>query len=78
VREAAYQTENWKRIGNDNPARKARGFARMQQALIAAQELGDEKMNLLQSILDKIEIKTRLLDQDFKNLGKCVINCVTF
>lgn len=42
----------------------------MQQALIAAQELGDEKMNLLQAILDKIEIKTRLLDQDFKNLGK--------
>lgn len=41
----------------------------MQQALIAAQELGDEKMNLLQAILDKIEIKTRLLDQDFKNLG---------
>ncbi|XP_044254201.1 inhibitor of growth protein 1 [Tribolium madens] len=68
VREAAYQTENWKKIGNDNPGKKARGFARMQQALIAAQELGDEKMNLLQSILDKIEIKTRLLDQDFKNL----------
>lgn len=44
----------------------------MQQALIAAQELGDEKMNLLQAILDKIEIKTRLLDQDFKNLGKYV------
>lgn len=42
----------------------------MQQALIAAQELGDEKMSLLQSISDKIEMKTRLLDQDFKNLGR--------
>lgn len=41
----------------------------MQQALIAAQELGDEKMGLLQAILEKIEIKTRLLDQDHKNLG---------
>lgn len=41
----------------------------MQQALIAAQELGDEKMSILQTILDKIEVKTRLLDQDHKNLG---------
>lgn len=41
---------------------------RMQQALIAAQELGDEKMSILQSIHEKIEMKTRLLDQDFKNL----------
>ncbi|KAJ8945091.1 hypothetical protein NQ318_005271 [Aromia moschata] len=40
----------------------------MQQALVAAQELGDEKLSLLQAILDKIEIKTRLLDQDFKKL----------
>lgn len=40
----------------------------MQTALIAAQELGDEKMHILQCITDKIEVKTRLLDQDFKNL----------
>lgn len=70
VRELALQTENFKSVGNNNPSKKARSFNRMQQALIAAQELGDEKMNLLQAILDKIEIKTRLLDQDFKNLGK--------
>ncbi|XP_057669642.1 inhibitor of growth protein 1 [Diorhabda carinulata] len=68
VREVAIQTENFKSIGNENPAKKAKSFTRMQQALIAAQELGDEKMSLLQTILDKIEIKTRLLDQDFKNL----------
>lgn len=65
----AIQTENFKNMGNDNPAKKAKSFSRMQQALIAAQELGDEKMSLLQNILDKIEIKTRLLDQDFRNLG---------
>ncbi|CAH1100959.1 unnamed protein product [Psylliodes chrysocephalus] len=68
VREVAIQTENFKNMGNDNPAKKAKSFSRMQQALIAAQELGDEKMSLLQNILDKIEIKTRLLDQDFRNL----------
>lgn len=49
-------------------SQKDRIFKRMQQALIAAQELGDEKLNLLQNILDKIEVKTRLLDQDFRNL----------
>ncbi|KAJ8984375.1 hypothetical protein NQ317_003523 [Molorchus minor] len=68
VREVALQTENFKNIGNDNPTKKARSFNRMQQALIAAQELGDEKMKLVQAIADKIEIKTRLLEQDFKNL----------
>lgn len=72
VREVALQTENFKNVGNNNPSKKARSFSRMQQALIAAQELGDEKMNLLQAILDKIEIKTRLLDQDFKNLGEFI------
>ncbi|CAG9765428.1 unnamed protein product [Ceutorhynchus assimilis] len=51
-----------------NRVKKEKMFKRMQQALIAAQELGDEKMNLLQSIHDKIELKTRALDQDFKNL----------
>lgn len=48
----------------------------MQQALIAAQELGDEKMSLLQAILEKIENKTRLLDQDHKNLGKYKIEVI--
>lgn len=68
VREAENQTEFWKNLKNDNVAKKTRAFIRMQQALIAAQELGDEKMSILQTILDKIEVKTRLLDQDHKNL----------
>ncbi|XP_060531142.1 inhibitor of growth protein 1 isoform X2 [Cylas formicarius] len=68
VREVTTQTEIFKGISNEDQVKKARSFARMQQALIAAQELGDEKMSLLQTILDKIEMKTRLLDQDFKNL----------
>lgn len=73
MREAEVQTKLCKSIGNDNPTKKARSFARMQQALIAAQELGDEKMGLLQSILEKIENKTRLLEQDHKNLGRDIV-----
>lgn len=70
MREVALQTEKYKSIGNDNPTRKARSFNRMQQALIAAQELGDEKLSVLQDILDRIEAKSRLLEDDFKNLGR--------
>ncbi|KAF7280275.1 inhibitor of growth protein 1 isoform X2 [Rhynchophorus ferrugineus] len=66
VREVTNQQRNIKNCANS--AQKDKIFKRMQQALIAAQELGDEKMSLLQSISDKIEMKTRLLDQDFKNL----------
>lgn len=68
VRELENQTQIWKNAANESAGKKARAALRMQQALIAAQELGDEKMNILQSIQDKIEMKTRLLDQDFKNL----------
>jgi len=66
VRDANNQKEVLKSVENGN--KKARAFIRMQQALIAAQELGDEKMKLLQNIMDKIEIKMRLLNQDQKNL----------
>jgi inhibitor of growth protein 1 len=38
------------------------------QALIAAQELGDEKLQVSQQLNDLIEMKTRQLDQDHKNL----------
>ncbi|GJQ82374.1 hypothetical protein Trydic_g441 [Trypoxylus dichotomus] len=68
VRELENQTQIWKNVANENTGKKTRAAMRMQQALIAAQELGDEKMSLLQSILERIEMKTRLLDQDFKNL----------
>ncbi|CAH0561291.1 unnamed protein product [Brassicogethes aeneus] len=67
VRDVASQVSSWKCLNHENPKRTRIG-ARIQQALIAAQELGDEKMSLLQSILDKIEGKTRMLDLDYKNL----------
>ncbi|XP_038120714.1 inhibitor of growth protein 1 homolog [Culex quinquefasciatus] len=46
-----------------------RAIVRMQQGLIAAQELGDEKLQIVQHLQDLIDHKTRTLDQDFKNLG---------
>ena len=46
-----------------------RAIVRMQQGLIAAQELGDEKLQIVQHLQDLIDCKTRQLDQDFKNLG---------
>ncbi|XP_053681105.1 uncharacterized PE-PGRS family protein PE_PGRS20 [Anopheles nili] len=42
---------------------------RIQKGLIAAQELGDEKLQIIQQLLDLIDHKTRQLDQDFSNLG---------
>lgn len=46
-----------------------RAMARIQQGLISAQELGDEKLQIVQQLQDLIDHKTRQLDQDFKNLG---------
>ncbi|XP_055539862.1 inhibitor of growth protein 3 [Wyeomyia smithii] len=46
-----------------------RVMVRIQQGLIAAQELGDEKLQIVQQLQDLIDHKTRQLDQDFKNLG---------
>ncbi|ERL91922.1 inhibitor of growth protein 1 [Dendroctonus ponderosae] len=66
VRDVQNQQKHLKECTSNNQKEKL--FKRMQQALIAAQELGDEKMTLLQIIQEKIEVKTRGLDQDFKNL----------
>uniref|UniRef100_A0A182VR73 Inhibitor of growth protein n=1 Tax=Anopheles minimus TaxID=112268 RepID=A0A182VR73_9DIPT len=46
-----------------------RATSRIQKSLIAAQELGDEKLQIIQQLLDLIDHKTRQLDQDFMNLG---------
>uniref|UniRef100_A0A182P2I9 Inhibitor of growth protein n=1 Tax=Anopheles epiroticus TaxID=199890 RepID=A0A182P2I9_9DIPT len=43
--------------------------SRIQKSLIAAQELGDEKLQIIQQLQDLIDHKTRQLDQDFVNLG---------
>lgn len=43
-------------------------MARIQQSLIAAQELGDEKLQVVTQLQEMIDLKTRQLDADFKNL----------
>lgn len=40
----------------------------MQQSLIQAQELGDEKMQIVTQLQELIDYKTRQLDTDQKNL----------
>lgn len=47
-----------------------RALLRVQQALIAAQEIGDEKLQIVQQVQDLIENKSRQLDLDYRNLGK--------
>uniref|UniRef100_A0A6M2DML9 Inhibitor of growth protein n=1 Tax=Xenopsylla cheopis TaxID=163159 RepID=A0A6M2DML9_XENCH len=51
-------------VGN----RKYRLITRIQQSLICAQELGDEKLQIVQQLQDLIDNKSRQLEQDFKNL----------
>lgn len=43
-------------------------MARIQQSLIAAQELGDEKLQIVTQLQELIDLKTRQLEHDFKNL----------
>lgn len=56
--------------GDSNTAGKSRALNRLQTVLIATQELGDEKLHLVQKVQDLIENKTRQLNLDFQNLGK--------
>lgn len=56
-----------------DPAIKRRALLRVQQALIAAQEIGDEKLQIVQQVQDLIENKSRQLDLDYRNLGTCCL-----
>lgn len=51
------------------PTARSRALVRIQQALIATQEIGDEKLQIVQILQDLIESKTKQLDMDFRNLG---------
>lgn len=51
---------------------RRRALLRVQQALISAQEIGDEKLQIVQQIQDLIENKSRQLDLDYRNLGKSI------
>ncbi|XP_039289458.1 inhibitor of growth protein 1 [Nilaparvata lugens] len=52
---------------SDNHLRR-KALHRVQTALISAQEVGDEKLQLAQAVQDLIENKSRQLDIDYKNL----------
>uniref|UniRef100_A0A1B6CF77 Inhibitor of growth protein N-terminal histone-binding domain-containing protein n=2 Tax=Clastoptera arizonana TaxID=38151 RepID=A0A1B6CF77_9HEMI len=51
-----------------DPHLRKRALTRIHHSLIAAQEVGDEKLQIVQQINDLIENKARQLDLDFKNL----------
>jgi len=53
---------------------KYRLLRKAQSTLISAQELGDEKLQIIQQLQDLIENKTRSLDNDYRNIGECTFN----
>ncbi|GLH12271.1 hypothetical protein R5R35_000228 [Gryllus longicercus] len=66
LKEVEQQQEMSRRDTDTNT--KRRTLIRIQQALIAAQEVGDEKLQIVQQIQDLIENKARQLDLDYRNL----------
>ncbi|XP_068619668.1 inhibitor of growth protein 1 [Battus philenor] len=57
---------------NTEERRRSRAALRLQAALVAAQEIGDEKLQVVQILQDLIDNKQRSLDADHKNLISCL------
>jgi inhibitor of growth protein 1 len=55
---------------NTEEKRRSRAALRLQAALVAAQEIGDEKLQVVQLTQDLIDNKQRSLDADHKKLSK--------
>lgn len=55
--------------------RRGRAALRLQAALVAAQEIGDEKLQVVQILQDLIDNKQRSLDADHKKLCKFFFIC---
>lgn len=53
---------------NSASSKQTRAVNQIKQSLISAQELGDEKMQVVTQLQEIIDQKTRQLDVDFKNL----------
>ncbi|XP_044748613.1 inhibitor of growth protein 2-like [Coccinella septempunctata] len=62
------EAKHWKKQADENPKQKQKCYLRMQIALSAAQEIGDEKMSVVQTMNDKIELRCRSLNMDLRNL----------
>ncbi|XP_004931306.1 inhibitor of growth protein 1 [Bombyx mandarina] len=52
--------------------RRTRAALRLQTVLVAAQEIGDEKLQVVQILQDLIDNKQRSLDSDHKKLLSCI------
>lgn len=50
--------------------RRTRAAARLQSALVAAQDIGDEKLQVVQLLQDLIDNKQRALETDHKKLSE--------
>ncbi|XP_023945447.1 inhibitor of growth protein 1 isoform X1 [Bicyclus anynana] len=57
---------------NTEERRRGRAAIRLQSALVAAQEIGDEKLQVVQLLQDLIDNKQRSLDGDHKKLVSCL------
>ncbi|KAL4717389.1 hypothetical protein ACJJTC_017276 [Scirpophaga incertulas] len=57
---------------NTEEKRRSRAALRLQSALVAAQEIGDEKLQVVQLTQDLIDNKQRSLDADHKKLISCL------
>lgn len=74
LRDVDYYYDQWSNCSTTElestnaPTKRMRAMARIQQNLIAAQELGDEKLQVVTQLQEMIDQKTRQLDADFKNL----------
>ncbi|XP_063529356.1 inhibitor of growth protein 1 [Cydia strobilella] len=57
---------------NTEERRRGRAAMRLQSALVAAQEIGDEKLQVVQLLQDLIDNKQRSLEADHKKLISCL------
>lgn len=57
---------------NTEEKRRGRAAVRLQTALVNAQEIGDEKLQVVQLLQDLIDNKQRALDADHKKLSEFV------
>ncbi|KAL0275925.1 UNVERIFIED_CONTAM: hypothetical protein PYX00_003639 [Menopon gallinae] len=67
LKEVEQQQESFHKE-TESTGRKRSFLVRVQQALISAQEVGDEKLQIIQQLQDLIENKARQLDIDYRNL----------
>lgn len=74
LRDVDYYYDQWSNCSTNElestttTSKRSRAMTRIQQSLIAAQELGDEKLEVVGQLQEMIDLKTRQLDADYKNL----------